>query len=225
MERQMHVADLMTRNIVSVGPGTGIRHAAELMLKHRVSGLPVIDDSGTLVGMVTEGDLLRRLQPFLPGPRAQKWSEAGSPAGAARDFVKRRSWRVSDVMTTPVVTITETASVADAAQVLDTRAIKRLPVLRNGHLVGLLSRADLLHCVADERPPEIARGDDALRLSIATSMREAETILGTPPTVIVWHGVVHLWGALPSEASRDAARVIAENVPGTAGVEDHTTIP
>lgn len=216
----MNIADLMTRNVVSVGPGTGVRHAAELMLRHRVSGLPVIDDSGTLVGMVTEGDLLRRLQPGLPGRVSQETS-----AGAARDFVRRRSWRVSDVMTTPVVTTTEAASIADAAQVLETRAIKRLPVLRNGQLVGLLSRADLLHCVADERPPEIAKGDEAIRLSVATGMRDAEAILMTPPTVIVRHGVVHLWGVLPSKASRDAARVIAENVPGTVGVEDHTTIP
>jgi len=220
----MNVADLMTRNVVAVGLGNSVRHAAQLMLSHRVSGLPVVDDSGTLVGLVTEGDLMRRFELGLPDTPSHPWIGAVSPEGTARDFVKRRSWRVADVMAAPVVTVTETTTIAEAAKLLDTRGIKRLPVLRDGRLVGILSRADLLHCIADGQSAEIARGDDAIRLSVAARLQEAGTVLGTAPTVTVHNGIVHLWGIMRTEASRDAARVVVEGLAGVNGLDDHTTV-
>ena len=102
----MHVADLMTRKVITVGLGSSVRHAADLMLNHRISGLPVVDDAGLLAGLVTEGDLLRRAELGVPDT-AHPWQAATSPAGLTRDFVKRNSWRVSDVMTSPVTTVSE----------------------------------------------------------------------------------------------------------------------
>jgi len=220
----MNVADLMTRNVITAGLGTSVRHAADLMLAHRVSGLPVVDDDGQLVGLVTEGDLLRRAELGF-ADIVHPWQSAVSQAGLARDFVKRHSWRVADVMASPVTTIAETASISEAAQVMDTRGIKRLPVVRERMLVGIISRADLLHCIADERPDPIARGDEAIRISVAARLTEAAATLGgVLPKVTVRDGIVHLWGALASLACRDVARVIVETVPGTRGFEDHTRI-
>lgn len=214
----MNVADLMTRNVVTVGPGTSVRHAAELMLAHRVSGLPVVDDDGAVVGLVTEGDLLRRAE--LGGVSA-----AGSSAeDEARGLVKSQSWRIADVMAVPVVSVTEATAISEVVRLLDTHGIKRLPVLRDGHLVGIVSRADLLHCIADARPERIAQGDDALRISVAARLREARDTIGDLPTVTVRDGVVHLWGSVGSIAARDAARVVAESAPGAGDCSNHLTV-
>lgn len=219
----MNVADVMSRSLVTVMPGHSIKHAAQIMLDHRVSGLPVVDGDGKLVGILTEGDLLRRVEFGLTGGRPH-WIEAGSPEGAARDYVKSNSWRVSDVMSHPVATIAETASLADAAVVLGTRGIKRLPVVREGRLVGIVARADLLRLVASTAPEMVHGGDEAIRTSALARLRDAATIFAVCPEVTVSGGVIHLWGRIRSEAERDAARVACEGVHGINGIEDHLTV-
>ena len=183
------------------------------MLNHRISGLPVVDDAGLLAGLVTEGDLLRRAELGIPDA-AHPWQAATSPAGLTRDFVKRNSWRVSDVMTSPVTTVSESTSIADVARLMDARGVKRLPVLQDGALVGIISRADLLHCIADDRPADIAQGDDAIRTSVAARLRDATVLLGGDlPTVTVRDGLVHLWGTVRSADCHDVTRVIVDGVP------------
>ncbi|HVY50723.1 MAG TPA: CBS domain-containing protein, partial [Devosia sp.] len=110
----MNVSDVMSHGVVSVMPGHSVRHAAQLMLEHHVSGLPVLDGEGRLIGILTEGDLLRRVEYGLTGANPH-WIEAHSAEGAARDFIKSHGWRVSDVMTTPVVTVKEDTTLADVA--------------------------------------------------------------------------------------------------------------
>ena len=219
----MNVADVMTQSVISVMPGHSIWHAAKIMLEHHVSGLPVIDGDGRLVGMFTEGDLLRRMEYGLTGaPPA--WIGTVSPEGAARDYVRSRSWRVSDVMTSPAAAVTESATLAEVATMFSTRGIKRAPVLRGGRVVGIVSRADLLRQIAESAPDRISEGDDALWISAEARLRECGTIFGNQPEVTVVGGIIHLWGVVRSEAERDAARVAVEAVQGIKGVENHLTV-
>ena len=219
----MNVADVMSRSVVTVMPGHSVRHAAQIMLDNHVSGLPVLDGDGSLVGILTEGDLLRRVEYGLTGGRPH-WVEANSPEGAARDFVRSHAWRVGDVMSTPVVTVNESTSLADVAVLFGTRGIKRVLVLRGKTLVGVISRADLLQIIATARPEKIAAGDEALEISANARLRDADTIFRVRPQVTVVDGVIHLWGQVRSDAERDAARVAVETIEGSNGVEDHLAV-
>ncbi|HWA19906.1 MAG TPA: CBS domain-containing protein [Devosia sp.] len=219
----MKVSDVMTRNLVTVMPGHSIRHAARIMLEHRISGLPVVD-AGELVGMLTEGDLLRRVEFGAPRPRTTGWSGANSPEGVARDFVKSHSWKVGDVMSRSPATTSEEASLADVASIMAARAIKRLPVMRDGRLVGLVSRADLLQAIATAPDEHIASGDESLATSIRARLGQLETMLAEIPTVLVTNGVANLWGSVRSEVERDAIRVVVESVPGLKGIDDHMSL-
>lgn len=219
----MIVADVMSRALVTLMPGHSVKHAAQIMLDHNVSGLPVVDGDGQLVGILTEGDLLRRVE-FGPSGERPLWIAANAPEGTARDYVRSHSWRVSDVMSRPVATITEEATLADAAVIFGTRGIKRLPVVRDGQLVGIVSRADLLRRLASAMPDVVSGGDDAIRTSARARLRETAAIFAVLPEVTVIDGVIHLWGKVRSEAERDAARVACESVHGINGVEDHLTL-
>jgi CBS domain-containing protein len=222
MERKMKVADVMTRSVVTVMPGHSIRHAAQIMLDNRVSGLPVVDGDGKVVGVLTEGDLLRRAEFGLTGAHPH-WIEATSPEGVARDYVKSHSWRVGDVMSTPAVCVDEETPLADVAVLFGTPSIKRSPVLQDGRLVGVVSRADLLRLIAASEIETIADGDEALRISALARLRDAAMFAVTPDVTVV-DGVVHLRGEVRSQAERDAARVAVEGVQGVNGVEDHLTV-
>ena len=210
----MKAMDVMSRHVLTLSLGNSVAHAAQIMLDNAVSGLPVMDNEGALVGIVTEGDLVRRMELGHTAP-----SDVLKPE-ASDDFVKSNSWRVEDVMTTPVVTIAEETTVEEIAQLFDTHKIKRVPVIRDGHLVGQVSRADLLQVIARSKPPVIAEGDDALRLSIASRLRGALRMTN-PPAVSVIDGIVHLKGTLRSENERRAIRAIVDGMPGGAGVVDH----
>lgn len=194
------------------------------MLEQRISGIPVVDDMNQVVGMVTEGDLLRRVELGLPGALRERWEQTVSPEGKARDFVKSYSWKVADVMTSPVVSIDEGMLLRDVSALLETRRIRRVPVLRDGRLTGILSRADLLHCIVGESQGTIAQGDDAILISLQARLREAKGVLSTQPTVTIASGVVHLWGAVRSQAERDVTRVVVEGIPGVTGWEDHMSV-
>ncbi len=220
----MNVADIMTRTVVTLTPGHSVRHAAQILLDHHVSGVPVIDDAGEIVGILTEGDLLRRTELGLSGSHQAGWDRANWAAGSARDFVKSHSWRVSDVMSKPVVTVTEETSLGDVAVLLGTRGIKRLPVVRDRQLVGVVSRSDLLKIIAGSSDEQFAPGDEALRIGAQARLGEAASVFAMVPTVTVEHGIVHLWGKIRSEAERDAARVAVESIHGANGIEDHLTI-
>jgi len=218
----MIVADVMSRSIVTVMPGHSIRHAAQIMLDHRVSGLPVLDGDGLLVGILTEGDLLRRVEFGLTGGRPH-WIAAVSPEGAARDYIRSHSWRVGDVMTKAVSTVTERTSLADVAVLFGTRGIKRVPVLHDGRLVGIVSRADLLRIVLSREPdgPALQPTDRALRENVVDALENRPWTSRRPVNVYANDGVVHLWGFVDGKDVRDAYRVAAENVPGVRRVKNH----
>ncbi|MEP7239568.1 MAG: CBS domain-containing protein [Devosia sp.] len=220
----MKVAEAMTTDIVTLMPGHSVKHAAQILLDHRVSGAPVVDDNGHLVGILTEGDLLRRVEFGQGMVRDDPWARGTWTEGEARDFVRSHSWRVGDVMSKPVITATEDMSLNAVAALLGTRGIKRLPVLRDGKVVGIVSRADLLKVIAATSPEPIAKGDEAMQISAQTHLRAAAGMFAMCPEVTVTDGVVHLWGKVRSNAERDAARVAVESIPGINGIEDHLTL-
>ena len=208
----MKAKDVMTAKIVTVSPDHSVRHAARIMLDHRISGMPVVDDNGRLVGIVSEGDFLRR-------------SELGAsafPAGEARGYVKGHSWKVADLMTSDVIVADEETPIARIVALMQEHGIKRIPVMRGQRLVGVVSRADLLRVVvATKFDDATAAGDDAIRRSILTRLRDDAGVKGDALTLTVSDGLVHFSGAVRSQSERDAVRVVAEGVRGVKGVFDH----
>jgi CBS domain-containing protein len=220
----MKASDVMTTDVVSIGPETSVRHIAQLMLRHRVSALPVLDDDGRLVGIVSEGDLMRRGE--LGGDQHRSWwlNLFAGPEEIASEYVKQHGQRAKDVMTSRVVSIDEHASVATIAAILEEKRVKRLPVLRDGRLIGIVSRADLLHAIATASLDQCAPGDDAIRRAVLTRIRHEAGVRDSTLSVTVSDGVVHLWGAVGSAAERRAAEVAAETVHGVSAVVDHTSL-
>ena len=219
----MKAKDVMTVDVVSVSPDHSVRHATQIMLDHRISGIPVIDDDGRMVGIVTEGDLLRRTELGLPAllPADQPLSTSGEKA---RAYVKGHSWKVADVMTSDLVSVDEETSLTRVAALMVERGIKRVPVMKGERLVGIVSRADLLHVLATAKLDDTAPGDYAIRRSILTRLGADAGVKGTNLTLTVADGFVHFWGVVASQSERDAARVVAEGVRGVKGVFDHLTL-
>ncbi len=219
----MKAKDVMAVDVVSVSPDHSVRHAARIMLDHRISGLPVIDDDGRLVGIVTEGDLMRRSElgaQALP-PVDRQFSTEENNAGA---YVKSHSWKVADVMTIDPVNVEEEAPLSRIAALMTERGIKRIPVMAGQHLVGIVSRADLLRVLMTAKLDTTAPGDDAIRRSILTRLREDAGINGDELTLTVADGMVHVSGAVSSQSKRDAVRVVAEGVRGVKGVIDNLSL-
>ncbi|MER8373481.1 CBS domain-containing protein [Mesorhizobium sp. M1406] len=206
----MKAKDVMTANVVTVSPDHSVRHAARIMLDHRISGMPVLDDDSRLVGIVSEGDFLLR-------------SELGAAAPSeARGYVKSHSWKVADLMTPDVVAAEEETPIERIAALMREHGIKRIPVMRGRRLVGVVSRADLLRVViAAKFHDDTAAGDDAIRRSILTRLQKDAGFKGDAITITVSDGLVHFSGMVSSQNERDAVRVVAEGVRGVKGVFDH----
>ena len=215
----MKAKDVMTVDVITVRPETSVDRLAQLMLGQRVSGVPVLDDDDRLVGMVTEGDLMRRSE-LRVSPLAS-WM---SMEKRARDYAKGHGREARDVMTSDVITIGEEMPVGEIAALLEEAGIKRVPVMRGSQLVGIVSRADLLRALALSRPASVAPGDEAIRRALMTRVHEDAPVRDRGLNATVAHGVVHLWGALPSGAERDAVLVVARSVQGVTGIVDHTRI-
>jgi CBS domain-containing protein len=217
----MRVSDVMTRNVVSIRSDDTILKAARLMLQNRISGLPVVNAEGGLVGMVTEGDFLRRTETGT-SRRRPKWIEfVLGPGRLAEEFTRTSGRKVDEVMTQDPVTIGEDVSLATAVELMERKRIKRLPVIRDGNIVGIISRANLVRAIVssagDSKAP--AGGDAAIRdqiLAAFVAQPWAPRI-----DVTVKDGVVDLWGTITDDRERKACVVVAENVGGVKKVRDH----
>ena len=217
----MLVRDVMTPNVISVTAGESVLEAVRLMLHNRISGLPVVDASGKLVGMVTEGDFLRRSE-LGTERRRPKWIEfLIGPGRLARDYVHASGRKVEEVMTTDPVTVVEDDPLDAVVELMERRHIKRVPVIRNGRMVGIVSRANLMHGLASltHGTATAAGGDGAIRDSIleALSKQSWAPLIN----VVVKNGEVSLWGAVMDDRERQACCVAAENVDGVKAVHDH----
>ena len=216
----MKTADVMTSAVITVSPDHGVKHAAAIMMANRVSGLPVIDDERRLVGIISEGDLLRRTELGL-GAIAHLTGPSPTDEERARAYVRANSWKVADVMTCDLVVVDAEAPVSEVASLMAHHGIKRIPVLRGGTLIGIVSRADLLRAISGASRDNTASGDEAIRRSIMTRLNEQTGLEGKAVAVTVTDGLVHLWGNVDTEHCRNAARVVAESVRGVRGVIEH----
>ncbi|MFM0326514.1 CBS domain-containing protein [Caballeronia glebae] len=224
----MRAADIMTTSVISADPEMTVRDAARTMVLRNISGMPVINETGRLVGMVTEGDLLHR-QEIGTGSKHRAWwlEMLSSTRELASKYVKEHAAKVKDVMSTEVVTVKEDCTVAELAELLERRRIKRVPVMRDGKVVGLISRANLLRAIvtlAPEQPAPIDHNDSWIRNAIVQAMKGERWAVASE-NVIVKEGIVHLWGVVMSEEERQAARVAAENVEGVKKVVSHLEFP
>ncbi len=218
----MRAHQIMTKPVITVEPDSTMVEAANVMLKQHISGLPVVDAAGTLVGIVSQGDFLRRSE-ISTGRRRGRWLKFLLGSGrSAIDFVHEHGRKISEIMSLSPVTIVEDTPLADIADLMEKRNIKRLPVLRGGKLVGIVTRTNLLQAVADlaRDVPDPTADDDHIRDRIIHAMEKVDwRPIGL--NVIVRDGIVHLSGALLDERARQAAIVAAENVEGVRKVHDH----
>jgi CBS-domain-containing membrane protein len=218
----MNAADVMTREVLSVAPEASLRDAARLMLDRHVSGLPVIDAAGALVGVITEGDVLRRVE---LGTEAKSigWLRKIFVQGAeAEAYVRTHGRKVEDVMTRPALSVAETTPVEEVVELMQQRHVKRLPVVAHGRVVGVVSRADLLRAVVavlDQAAPP-ADSDDAIRAQVAADLARQPWAANVHMNMEVIAGRVVLSGTILDEHSRAALRVVVENVPGVREVVD-----
>ena len=220
----MKAADIMVRDVVTVKPDDDVATAIKLLSEHDVSGLPVVDDRGTVVGMISEADLARRVEIGTERHRPW-WLEAITPAATlATEFAKSHGRAVHEVMSTHVVSAAEETSLSQIATLLEKHRIKRVPILRDGKLVGVVSRSNLIQAMATAH---VAAGQDGpsdrtIRLELLDRLaRQPWTDFGSR-NVIVRDGVVHLWGLIGSSAEHEALLALAQEVPGVKRIADET---
>lgn len=217
----MKAHDVMTWGAITVEADASVTRAARLMLQNRISGLPVVDATGQLVGMVTEGDFLRRTE-LGTQRRRPRWLEfLIGPGRLAAEYVQASGQKVEEIMTPNPYTITTETPLEEVVRLMERHRVKRLPVMKDGKLVGIVSRANLLHALASvAREVKAAAADDAMiREQILAEC--AKQPWAPHVNVIVRDGVVGLWGVITDERERRAFIVAAENVPGVKAVHDH----
>jgi CBS domain-containing protein len=213
--------DVMTWGTITVEPEASVTRAVRLMLQNKISGLPVVDVNGQLVGMVTEGDFLRRGE-LGTERRRPRWLEfLLGPGRLAAEYVQSSGQKVSEIMTPEPMTITPETPLEEVVGLMERHRIKRLPVVQDGKLVGIVSRANLLHALASvAREVKAPAGDDAaIRDRIMAEC--AKQPWAPHVNVVVRDGVVELWGVITDERERQAFIVVTENVPGVKAVRDH----
>jgi CBS domain-containing protein len=225
----MNAKDVMTTEVVTVSPETTVQDLAKILSEKGISGTPVVDADQRLVGIVSEGDLLHRAETGTERrvQRRRSWwlESVAAEQEMARDYVKAHGRTVADIMTRDVITAEETADLADLAMLLETRRIKRVPVVSGGKLVGIVSRANLVRALAttSSAPKIVADTDDrTIREQLLAELRRQQWANIWAADIMVRDRVVHVWfSADESEAERQAVRVAAENVPGVRRFEEH----
>lgn len=219
----MKASDIMTVTVVTIDARDTVKHAAELMTRHRVSALPVLEH-GKLVGMISEGDLLHREETGTEKRRSWWLDLVTGYETRANEYVRSFGGHVRDVMTPGAITITESAPLSEIADLLESKQIKRVPVVRGSKIVGIVSRANLVQAIASMPKlaiPDSKPDDAAIRERVLADIAKQKLAAVRSLNVVVTNGVVNLWGTVLSPAERKALRVMVERIPGVRGVEDH----
>lgn len=215
----MQVKDVMSSAVITIAPETPVAEVAALLSDHHVSGAPVVDTDGALLGVVTESDLAHRLAAKVAPPPSWLKALFSAAPTEARDYAKTRGRTARDIMTTPVRSIAEQASCEEAARLLEECAVRRLPVLRDGRLVGVVSRADLLRALITPEAPGPATADDqTLRQAIRAELRHAAWSHAYWVHFVVRNGEVTFYGFAKLPEIQRALRVLAERIPGAKAV-------
>ena len=218
----MNVSDIMTREVLSIAPERSVEDAVRLMLDKHLSGLPVIDSEGKLAGIVTEGDFLRRGEVGTLRHRP-RWLEFIVGQGRlALEYTQTHGRRVAEIMTWPVVTVAADAPLGSAVDLMERHRIKRLPVVRDQRVVGIVSRADVMRALAvlTRDDSQVATTDEAIRRRLVQEIGSQNWGPAATVHVAVHDGVVDISGAVFDARQRDALRVAAENIAGVRKVRD-----
>jgi CBS domain-containing protein len=218
----MRAIDVMVRDVVTVRPDTDVAQAIKLLAEHDVSALPVLDEGGNLVGVLSEADLIHRAEIGTEKHRPW-WLEAvigGSTL--AQEFAKSHGKKVGEIMTGNVISVTEETPLSDVAALFERKRIKRVPVVKNGRLVGIISRSNLIQALASVvgRIDQHDETDRQIRLELLSRLKDQPWTGFGDRNITVGDRVVHLWGLVASEAERKALLALAEGVPGVSRVSD-----
>ena len=219
----MKASDIMTSPVITVGPKAPVGEIAAVLLARQISALPVLE-KGRLVGMVSEADLVHRheigTERIAPGPW---WLRFFSADRSPAQYVKSHAGKARDIMTREVITVGEDTPLAQVAALLDKHGIKRVPVMRGERLHQVRPADDADQALAAEArvAPRPSRDDAAIHDRVVAELERQPWWRSPYASVTVSDGVVHYWGATETDEDRDAVRVVAENVPGVRGVEDH----
>ena len=223
----MKARDVMGTFIITVGPDLDIRTVAKILVRNGISAVPVVSlEEGQLLGIVSEGDLMRRAETGTER-RSSWWLDLfSSTKELAEDFVKANARKAKDVMTRDVVTATPGTSLREIANLLEKHNIKRVPIVENGALVGIVSRANLVQALASRgevAPSRVQPDDTKLREAVVKSLRKQPGSVSLV-NVFAEAGTISLWGLVPTEEERSAIRVAAELTPGVQAVNDNMRV-
>lgn len=218
----MKARDVMVSPVITMGENDTVRDAAGLLVAKRISAVPIVDAAGKLVGIVTEGDLMRRAEAGTEHPYSWWLSFFLGDRAVAADYVKSHATKVKDVMTREVKTAGPDTPLYEIADLFEENHIKRVPIVgKDGDLVGIVSRANILQAVASARPAlEIELPDKAIRDKLLEGLKQQPWAHPHRLNVTVKDGVVDLWGFVESDKERQAIRVMAEAIPGVTAVND-----
>jgi CBS domain-containing protein len=218
----MLASDVMVRNIVTVHLDTNVADAIKLLAEHDVSALPVLDHAGNLVGMLSEADLIHRVEIGTEKHRPW-WVEAVTGASTlATEFAKSHGKKVGEVMATGVISVSEDTPLSEIAALFERKRIKRVPVVKDGELVGIVSRSNLIQALASAvgRVDQHDETDRQIRLELLSRLKDQKWTGFGDRNVTVGNRVVHLWGLVGTEAERKALLALAVGVPGVSSVSD-----
>ena len=222
----MQARQVMTKPVITVPADATVYAAAEILLGAGISAAPVIDADEKMIGIVSEADLMHR--PEIGTVPAKSWLQRllGDDTVLARDYVRSHSHRVSDVMTRDVVTADEHTALGEIANLMQHNRVRRIPIVRDGKLIGIVSRANLLQGLLSREsfPIEGLVSDEALRTAVELELGKHAWTSGGIASVVVDKAVVHLWGHVRSKPLKDAVGIAAENVPGVRRVVNNLTV-
>jgi CBS domain-containing protein len=212
----MRAADIMTRDVITLTPDLPVRRAAEILLEHGISAAPVTEAGRRLVGILSEGDLIRRVE--IGTERRRPWflQMLVSDASKAQEYIKSHAARVADLMTPRVIAATEATPLTEIADLMERHRVKRIPILRQDTLVGIVSRSDILRAFASQPKPQ---DRTATPESVMKNLQAQPFGVPWPIVISVDHGAVRLQGAVRNRFHEEALRVAAEATPGVRSVE------
>ncbi|WP_409561135.1 CBS domain-containing protein [Hyphomicrobium sp. MC8b] len=218
----MKASDVMTTKVISIGPDATLSEMIKLMLDHRISGLPVVSEDGKLVGVVTEGDCLRRAETGTEVKRSFWRDMLTGSETLANEYIRTHGRKVSEVMTGDPISVSPDMELSEVIHIMEKNRIKRVPVVKDGAVVGILSRANLLQTLSGlVRNTSVDDSDTDIRKNVITALGTLPWAANEFLNVTVKDGVVDLWGCYTAYRQDEAAVVATENVPGVKQVRNH----
>jgi CBS domain-containing protein len=223
----MFATDIMTTQVISVGPNKPINEIAKLLIRRRISAVPVVDQDQKLLGIVSEGDLVHRIRGDHEPPRSWWLSLIGDSDDIPQEYMRSHGKTAKDVMIKEVITATKFTTIAELAELLETKRIKRVPIVEAGKIIGIVSRANIIQALVaqnEKNMPKVVRTDQEIRQILLEEIGNHAWANNATLNVIVSDGVIRYWGCVDSEDARDALQLAANNVPGVKGIEDNLSV-